>query len=81
MEVTYFGEASELHVHLLNIDLFPWSFSPILYTGLTQRGKWKHLICDSQMKYCPLQPETSSICMVWNSQLVATCSVETICLM
>lgn len=53
MEVKYFGEASELHVHLLNIDLFPWSFGPILYTGLTQRGKKKHLIYDSQINCCP----------------------------
>lgn len=39
----YLSESSELHVHLLNIDLFPWSLSPIFYTGLAQRGEGKHL--------------------------------------
>ncbi len=38
--LSYFGESSELHVHLLNIDLFPWSLCPIFYTGLAQEGEW-----------------------------------------
>ena len=44
--LSYFGESSELHVHLLNVDLFPWSFGPILYTGLAWREDSKHLNCD-----------------------------------
>lgn len=43
---TYFGKSSELHVHLLNVNLFPWSLGPILYTGLTWEGEWRYLICD-----------------------------------
>lgn len=49
--LSYFGESSELHVHLLNVDLFPWSLGPILYTGLAWREEWKHLICDSVMTF------------------------------
>lgn len=48
--LSYFGKSPEFHVHLLNIDLFPRSLGPILYTGLTYRGEWK-TFNDSQMKF------------------------------
>lgn len=49
--LSYFGKSSELHVHLLNIDLLPWSLGPILYTGLARKVEWKHLICHSLIRF------------------------------
>lgn len=59
--LSYFGESSELHVHLLNIDLFPWSLGPILYTVLAWRGKLKHSICDSLMMFTEEKVNQSSV--------------------
>lgn len=33
----YFSKSPQFHVHLLNIDLLPWSLGPILYTWLSQK--------------------------------------------
>lgn len=35
----YFSKSSEFHVHLLNVDLLPWSLGPILYIWLAQKRK------------------------------------------
>lgn len=36
-EILYFSKSPEFHVHLFNVDLFPWSLGPILYTGLAEK--------------------------------------------
>lgn len=38
--ILYFSESSELHVHLLHVDVLPWRLGPVRNAGLVRRTRF-----------------------------------------